>query len=163
MKIRVASTEHDLEFIQNTWLNPSILPHINDDMTMGEMIRWDKVVAHGLFLIPIVDDGGRIGFFYLVPQSNTYWEVHVAILPQYRGKVAIEAGKAVVKWFFENTPAKKLVANVPVDNQKAYALARRVGFNLEGMNRKSFLRNHKLIDQYFMGICKEEVICLQKQ
>lgn len=160
MNIHMADSLEDLVFIESVWFNPAVFRWINDDLTKTEHVDFSKIVARGLFFLPVFDDGRKMGFFYFVPWNNVCWEVHSAIIPEFRGKKAIAASKLMAQWFFANMPyASKIVTHVPVDNQKAYAYAVRTGFTKEGMNRKSILRDGNLVDQYLFGLCKEEVIC----
>jgi RimJ/RimL family protein N-acetyltransferase len=60
-----------------------------------------------------------------------------------------------IAWMFENTPCVKIVAGIPAYNHFALRLAKSSGMSLEGVNRKSFLKDGVLHDQIYFGINKE--------
>lgn len=60
---------------------------------------------------------------------------------------------------FDNTSCEKMITNVPEYNKLAYRFAKSIGGVDEGTNRKSFKKEGILMDQYVLGITKEEFIC----
>lgn len=93
-----------------------------------------------------------IGCFVLHEQNCVTYECHVQVLPEHRDH-SREFGKRVIKWAWENTDARKLVAQIPFlyPNVKDFALE--MGFRVEGINRQSYLKDGSLVDQWHVGIC----------
>ena len=147
----------DLGYIQSVLKHEGIYPHIVDDLSPRvEELDVSCLLERWYFLIPVIE-AARIGLFIFHPWNSVTYEVHSMILPEHRGKKAIVAGKEAVEYMFTQTPCRKIVTHVPAYNMPAYALARRVGLEVEGINRRSFLKNGRLYDQYILGICKEEM------
>ena len=62
------------------------------------------------------------------------------------------------KWILEfASQYKKINAEIPViyPHLKRYIFS--IGFSLEGVNRKSHLKNGKIVDKWVFGITQEEI------
>lgn len=150
------ATFEDLEFVKKLWFHPAVYPYINDDLSLGEEINFEVIIGiEKMYLLIAILGGEKIGFFFFHPWNSITFEVHTVILPEYRGKNAILVAQKAKEWFFENTVCRKIMTQVPFFNMPAYALAKKAGFKIEGINENSFLRNGKLYDQYIMGLKKE--------
>lgn len=157
------ATAKDIGYINGVMRHEEIYPHISDDLS-PEKERLDVAGLIGCpnvyFLIPVVECV-RTGLFIFHPWNSVTYEVHTMMLPEHRGEKSIIACREAMRYMFTQTPCHKIVTHVPTYNIPAYALARRVGLKMEGINRKSFLKNGRLYDQYILGICKEEEPCQQ--
>lgn len=154
MIIRRATAE-DAGFIMGVYNHPDMWCWLGDDNTppidagnIAALLATPVVT----FLIP-----DSIGFFMFFPWNSITFEMHSAVLPEHRGKAAMEGARLAGVWMFENTPCRKIVTLVPRNNVRARFLARKGGMKEEGTITRSFLKNGQFIDQYLYGICKEEV------
>ncbi len=154
-----------MDFINYTFDHPDIQPFLNDDLSIGQRTDPKPILNLknnlALFLIPECD-GEKIGFFFFHQWNSICYEVHSAILPEYRGSISIEAAIKAKDWMFSNTVCMKIVTHVPFFNRRAYALIVRMGGKVEGVNERSFLNKGILYDQYIFGIKKEGEICQQQ-
>lgn len=124
---------------------------------------WDRISDDGapeLYFPPMGEGNlwvraGDYGVFLLSRQNHVTYEVHTILLPCARGK-AVEIGKQALAWAWANTPAKRLITNVPAFNPLALRLAKAVGFIEYGINRQSFQKGGVLYDQTVLGLSKEE-------
>jgi RimJ/RimL family protein N-acetyltransferase len=151
--------EEDSKFIRSVYLNESILPHIIDDWSIDPLkIDFSTMLSFPqiYFLIP-EKDKIPVGVFLLHPWNSITYELHTAILPEYRGEVAVESCNLMGKYMFIETPCQKILTHVPTTNAPARALAVKCKMVMEGINRKSFLSGGVLYDQYIFGSCKEDV------
>lgn len=154
MNIRRATVE-DIEFIKKVYGCPDMWYWLGDDNTPPlESIDITPLISSPafFFLIP-----GVTGVFMFHQWNSITFEMHSAVLPEYRGKCAMEGARLAGMWMFGNTPCRKIVTLVPKTNVRAMYLARRGGMKQEGIITKSFLKDGKYVDQYLYGICKEEV------
>lgn len=106
----------------------------------------DSIIYLGMFIDEI------IGLFIGFPKSQIVLDVHVAMDPNHYCCTDICYQEAI-KWVKENTEFKKLTGQTPVFNRLAIKCNERNGFEREGINKKSFLRNGKLYDQIYFGRC----------
>jgi hypothetical protein len=59
-----------------------------------------------------------------------------------------------LEWIWRNTPCRRIVTNVPEDNRLAYRFALSAGMIGYGLNRASFQRGGRLLDQHCLGISR---------
>jgi len=132
--------------------SPSIL-----DVDIENVISADAIYPLISMIGDTPQDAEDTGLFLFFPWNYTTYELHVTVLPQFRGRHSVEAGTLAGKWMFLNTCCRKIVTMIPKPNYKAKALALAVGMVQEGINRKSYQKDGALYDQYLFGICKEDV------
>ena len=105
------------------------------------------------FLVPVIQ-GVRVGAFFLHPHNYVTYELHSMVKKENRGRLVREGLMEVGEFMFNSTPCQKIITLVPAGNYRAKFMARFMGMEYEGVNRKSLLRNGKLIDQHMYGACK---------
>ena len=127
--------------------HPDIYPHVRDD---GSVEPDEFSIPEGVISLVVYDpEPIACSIFY---QRNTYTcEIHTQTLPEGRRK-SYRYGMAMLAWIWDNTEVEKLVATIPADNRKALLYTLRLGFNIEGICTKSFIRNGHAIDQTHIGI-----------
>ena len=155
------ATIDDLEFIDSVCRTPYIFEACMDgclvedaafkikNFTMSEVLK----NPYEYFLIPVVD-GKQIGFFLFTPENRITYDVHTHILKEWRGKTALNSAREAMKWIFKNTNYLKLVCNVPKCFPNVIKFVETVGFHGEGISRKSYMKDNKLIDRLMFGFEK---------
>lgn len=105
----------------------------------------------------IVKDNIVIGVWCLYPVNKTTLNIHCNVLKDYRehGK---EAGRLILEWFSTECPEQyqKLNAEIPIIYPEVYHFTKSFGFRDEGINRTSIMKNGKIVDQWRLGITREE-------
>jgi RimJ/RimL family protein N-acetyltransferase len=151
--------EEDREFIKGIYENKIMTKYLTDDNCPRKMADCvDMILKTPVIYAMIYElEGARAGLFLYFPWNYTTYELHVTILPEYRGIQSISAAKESAAWVFKNTCCHKIVVTIPKPNYKAKALAILSGMQQEGINRKSYMKDGKLYDMYLFGICKEEL------
>jgi RimJ/RimL family protein N-acetyltransferase len=160
-EVMLSRTE-DMELVRQIMIHPSIYPWIVDDG--GEpAANFAPPVHPAVHYVEVramdVDDVWyTVGVYMLVPQSSRCFEIHTCILPSGYGRPAAEASQLILRYLFDGARplADKLISRVPADNPRALAYSLRAGLKPEGVNRASFLRNGKLLDQTWVGITRTE-------
>jgi len=156
LNVRRATVE-DTDFIKSVYGHPDIWKAVSDDNTPDiEVVDFTPLLSAPtvFFLIP-----DAIGVFFYHPWNSTTYEMHSAVLPEHRGKGAMEGARLAGMWMFDNTPCQKIVTLVPVINIRARFLARRGGMVEEGRVTRSFLKDGVLVDQRLYAITKEVAKC----
>lgn len=115
------------------------------------------VVYGGDLWLNVVYDCRIIGMVRLSNYNNYTLELHPYLLVKYRSHC-----RELIKRVFElllKTPSfiNKLIATIPVNRKIVYNLAKKTGFKDEGVNRKSLLIGGIYLDQWNVGITREEV------
>ena len=101
------------------------------------------------YVVP-VGDGHRLGVLMLVRVNAATVELHTALLPAYRGtwtRPVFDGLRAHLKG-----RASWLRTWVPACNRPAYVAAGRVGFDLIGTERQSYLKGGELHDLHLFGV-----------
>lgn len=107
----------------------------------------------------LMSDGVDVVGLYNVHARNVITaEIHAHVLPEYRQAHSINTGRAALDWIIKNTTYQKIVANIPIifENVKKFTCG--FGFQVEGINRASYLKNGEIVDQYMLGITRAEIM-----
>jgi hypothetical protein len=153
MKIRRAQIQ-DAEFIISVLKHPSS-ELSNDDGIFGltsdnvELFLQSEMVH---CLISSTDKD--MGFFLFIKVNHVTVELHTNILPECRGKQVIKASELAIEYVWDQG-FKKIVTQVPVFNKAALLMSLSCGMIKEGINKKSFMKNGTLYDQYYLGFYKD--------
>lgn len=145
----------DREYIRSVFTHPAIWTHVSDDHAPAPE-KWEPILSNEVvYLRP--EEGGAC--FMVHPHSRVMWEVHSAVLPEFRAK-SKEYASGVVRWVAQNTPCKCFTTLVPDGNVPALALAKSVGLKPVGVFPKSFLKGGRLLDQTILAM---ELSCQQQR
>jgi len=100
-----------------------------------------------------------IGLYNLHPHNSTTLEIHAFILPNKRKENSALTGREILNWILNNAPEQyqKVIAQVPFlyPNVKDFCIKN--GFQIEGINRLSHKKNGVIVDQWLLGITREEI------
>lgn len=138
----------DLALLESIAHDPAIWSSVHDDRApdgLTQVNRLYLLVKHG-------DDVA--GFFALDCLADNTVEVHTCLLPQYRGRIALDAGKALYDCVFNRLNQRKILTKIPVFNRSALVYAMKFGFIIVGVDSKSFMRDGVLYDQHMMSLSK---------
>lgn len=149
---------NDETFIHRCLTDPMLWRMGKDDSLAGVNNRlFFAPMNSGIVYVRVDDYGLLVG----VPANHVSLDVHVALLPDARGK-AVEICKGAMQWVFQNSQKiMRMTASIPDYNRLAIRLAKQVGMEYIGVNKKSFMREGVLYDQHLYGISKED-ICLER-
>jgi len=145
----------NIEEVEAILKDPEIFGRVAEDGHDLESFEID--MSSNCFML-IEKDSKIIGVWCIYPVNKTTLNIHCNILKEHRehGK---ESGRLILKWFAEESPEQyqKLNAEIPVIYTAVYHFTKNFGFQDEGINRKSISKEGQLVDQYRLGITREEV------
>lgn len=132
----------DCELIESVLFHPVIFDSISEDGAQQH-------IPHGHYLGGFVDDV-CVGVVLVNFLSKNVADVHIQVLPEHRKAHALDFGLAARDWLFD-AGLTKLLAQIPFccENVKNFAL--KIGFEVEGVNRKRWLKNGQLWDSWYLG------------
>lgn len=142
-----------LDEINSIILNQAVQDDISDDLSKDHKVT--SLSNHEW--IGVADNDQLQGLFLLIKHNSISIEIHTCLLPTLRGSKAIEAGKLILNLIFQKY--EKVISWIPEHNRKAKLFSIRLGFEIEGINRASFLKNGKIYDQFLVGLTKGEFKC----
>lgn len=96
---------------------------------VSELCGWDVREAMTR-VVTLVSDHG---FFFLEPITSSIWEGHMNFAPEGRGKEALHAMKAGLRYAFEGLGAAVVFGRVPIENHAARMLTRLAGMKSDGV------------------------------
>ena len=143
----------DYKAIRELCTHPRILPQISDDYT-SDPKTWKVPESELVIYLLAADDKGPFGFGIFIPQTHVQYTAHMAFLPRSYGNEALTSFKSMLAWMWANTTAERIVGEIRRDNKLAIRFARRAGFEIYGVNDRSYRKNGVLVDQFCLGISK---------
>jgi len=148
--IQVRISDEDAEEIIK---HDAMWDYLTDD---GSVAREDYKIPEAWMNVVGYVDESPAAFVCIVPLNYVTADIHFGVHPDYRD-MSKELGTSILAWIWDNTEVLKLVAQTHADTVRDFAL--QVGFEIEGINAMSFMKNGKLIDQVYLGVKR----CLQQQ
>lgn len=108
----------------------------------------------------IVDDGdafaGSVTLHSFAPRHRRC-EVGFWLVPERRGRgLGADAVAAVANWVFDELDYLRLEMTTTPDNPAVPALARRLGFTAEGVQRKRNVERGQRVDVLLFGLLRED-------
>ena len=146
------SETQDSELIQSIVKLPELWETIAEDGVSLE--SWKPNLNEGWLLSS--DDKGFVGIYNVHPTNGVTLQIHPMMPKSTRGKRAYESAQEVLRWIFTTTKYQKVVCEIPVIYRHVKLFAMKAGMKEEGLNRFSYLKNGKIIDQWHLGIAKQE-------
>ena len=133
--------------------NPDILKTITEGDSTNLVVEPEK----SCFIAGYVN--GEIAAVFIFDRlSNVVCDIHAHVLPAKR-QHSKDIGAAILKHFFDIAPwAEKLNAIIPDCYPNVIRYAQSFGFQIEGINRASYVFGDKLINQTYLGATKDEVL-----
>lgn len=143
----------DFGLLKKLATDPAIFPHICDDYFSDPEI-WQP--PRDAFIVNLIarDYAGAFGFGIFAPRTLACYEAHLGFLPRSYGDKALTSFKAMLAWVWKNTTAARIVGEIPIENRRAIAFAKRAGFKRYGLNPASKLRGGVLRDQICLGMSR---------
>lgn len=117
---------HDIGFFNRLVNHPEISPHVRDDRIKGAIDLAPLDTSENVFLRLGVD-GRDVGFAVLIRHGSIF-ELHSGLLPEFRGAVAINAGKSVLNWVRNELRCEKLTTWAWEHARHVLLITRLLGF-----------------------------------
>lgn len=117
---------------------------------------YQPVASGAIWYVLAKDEGDLLGLWVLVPLNAIEYEVHTCLLPGHGYRRGRRAAQAAIQWAWENTPCRRMITKVPAFHRLAYKFAIDAGFEMIGIDRRSFLKNGILYDQALLGLSPSE-------
>jgi hypothetical protein len=137
----------DESYIKSVFLNPIIYTEMKDDSCPSEPAMLGGVDMRAIpgFFLRVLVGGEPGGAFWLIWKDRAV-EAHTALLHNCRGRSAIRATEAGIRWVFENTKAEAITSYAWSDSPLASWLCRAVGMQHDRTEPWPATRNGKPVD-----------------
>jgi RimJ/RimL family protein N-acetyltransferase len=91
------------------------------------------------------------------PGGGHWFEIGIVLWPDHRGQgVGTAAQRQLVRYLFDHTPAQRLEARTEVTNTAEQHALEKVGFQREGVIRRTHFRAGQWRDGFIYGLLREE-------
>jgi len=153
MKLDVERT-NDADLVISVMTQPSMWATVAEDGQDPDDYTPDMV---GVCWI-VMWCGLELIALYSLDQINAVTlEIHAQVLPEHRKGYSRATGKAALQWIVDHTDCQKVIAWVPAlyPNVRDFTVSQ--GFQIEGVSRKSYLKNGELHDLTLLGITREQI------
>ena len=152
-----AERTFDQELIERVLNAPGVLEAISEDGM--SFVDGTNIDVEGELWVDVFDgEGNTVALYNLHMHNSVTVEIHAHVLPEYRKEHSYDTGMAVLAWFRLNYPNfRKIVAQIPVTCGNVISFIERFGFQKEGVNRLSYLKDGVLVDQVWYGLTCEEL------
>lgn len=116
----------DIGFFNRMVNHPQISPHVRDDHIQGVIDLTPLNTGGNVFLRLGV--GERDAGFAVLIRHGSIFELHSGLLPEFRGAVALSAGKAVLEWARKELRCEKLTTWAWEHARHVLLITRLLGF-----------------------------------
>ena len=132
-----------------TWLitHPDIYTDVSDDSSLPP----NEYEVHPDVTALVVYDPEPVACSILYPRNGCSYEIHTQTLPAWRGN-SLKYNRAMLAWIWENMPVERLIATIPEWNKRALKHTMKLGFEVEGICPKSFMKDGILMNQTHIGL-----------
>ena len=143
----------DYDLIMSIAAMPEFDVCIEDGMTLD---RYEPSKSSAWLLV--TDNNDVISLTQLKPLNSITLEAHPQIIAKHRSKYNKVVMYEMYKWVLEfASQYKKINAEIPVIYPHLKRFIYSIGFSLEGVNRKSHIKNGEIVDKWVFGITQEEL------
>lgn len=140
----------DMDLVGAFMTQPEIWERCADDLAD----RWRPKFDNTEYLLAI-HDKQLVGVLQVDGATSIEVNIHPYLLKKYR-----YLGREMLKEFFKiflNTDYQKVTAQIPICYKQVFNFAKKMGFKLEGINRQSAIKQGQILDQWMIGITREEM------
>jgi hypothetical protein len=146
----------DTEYIRSVFLNPEIYDAMRDDSCAAspDDFAWKDPRTIPSICLKVLVDGIAAGCYWLIWRERSL-EAHTALLPNCRGRAAIEATRKALAWVFGNTSAFAVTSYAWSDSPLARWLCRKVGMTESLTARWPATRRGKEVNITYYELTRE--------
>lgn len=146
---------YDSGIVKDVMTTPALWATIAEDGQ--DEIDFEPEVREECWLL-MLNDEVLVGVYNIHALNSVTLEIHAHVLPEYRKPYSKATGYAALKWIYENASEyKKVIAQIPTIYENVKCFTCSFGFKEEGINRLSYLKNGEIVDQWFLGITRDEI------
>ena len=137
-------------------LRPEIFATVAEDGQ--DPAGYEPDVQAEVWLAMTTNDDDLVGLYNLHSRNAVTVEIHAQVLPEHRKEYSNATGLAALRWIRVNIPdCYKVIATVPALYPNVRKFTESFGFQLEGVNRSSYLKDGEVHDQWLLGITRDEI------
>ena len=146
---------YDHNLIKSIMTSPDIWATVAEDGHSPASFTCD---TEGECWLLMTNGDDVVGIYNIHGINAVTCEIHAQVIPEHREKHSYGTGKVALDWIFSNAPEyKKVIAQIPVVFENVKNFTCQFGFKVEGINRLSYLKDGAIVDQWLLGITRDEI------
>jgi len=146
----------DMDYVKEVIMEDEMWDRCADDYTVKDPSIIDRM---GCIWLKCFVDEKSSGVVSLHHSSTSVADIHIYIPKNNRGKNTKDIGHCVLNWVKDNAVSTlhKLNTKIPVIYKDVIRFAHSIGFENEGYDRRSIMKNGELIDRVCLGLSISEI------
>lgn len=152
----IIKTTKDFEMIKGIVLEPEMYERASDDYTDPD--KFNPALQEWIGCFTDGESPECVGLLSVTEETASVLNIHMHIPKKYRGKNSFLIGNGMINFLIKHRPKRciKIDIKIPDIYPEVIRFAEKCGFQKEGIDRKSFLKNGLIIDRIMMGRCLNE-------
>jgi len=149
----IACRVFEPEVVKSILLRPEIVATIAED----GVDDFEPDMIRNIWLM-MKSGETEVGLYQIERINGITAQIHANVLPEHRKPHSKATGRAALDWVYANLPEiHKVIAVIPdlYPNVRDFTMS--FGFQLEGVNRQSYMKNGAIHDQWLLGITRPEI------
>jgi RimJ/RimL family protein N-acetyltransferase len=142
----------DMELVRDILTGPATWPGVCDDFAPPQL-EFQPNPDPRIWYVAAIEGTQVVGLFSFLPRSTVLWEVHIALHRKGRRTHGREIAAQGLRWMFDHSPARRIVAEIPASNPLAIRLAAAVMEHV-GVQARAFQKGGRLRDLIVFGLSK---------
>ena len=128
------------------------------DLTRGDVENFSALVLdQDSVWFEVYSADVLVGIIYFTDMSLVIdCSAHIIFFDR-KPKEKAELCRQVARWMFDNFPINRITATIPRIYWATIALAKAIGFQVEGKKRQSQLMGNKWVDEVILGLLRTEI------
>jgi hypothetical protein len=149
----ILKTTKDYGLVRKILLESEMYKRISDDYTDPEKFYPSLQTWIGCFTEN--EKPECVGLLSVTEETNSVLNIHMHIPEKHRGKNSFLIGNGMIEFLIKHRLKRcvKLNIKIPVIYPEVVRFAEKCGFEKEGVDRKSFLKNGEIVDRVILGRC----------
>jgi len=140
---------HEADTIKHFLTVPELWDRISESGQKAE--EFEPTMIDCVHWVGLFEESKMFGIGLCHPINNTTCMVHINIKREYRQRLGKQGGKLFLEYIVKKTDFQKVNAEVPVIYKNVAKFTEKMGFKIEGLNKKSINKNNTLHDQIMFG------------
>ena len=145
----------DMQIIKNIITNPEIWKLATEGDVDPE--SYQPLFDNQCCWLVAIDNNEIAGLIFIHNDNAKSIKFHPYLLPKFKGN-GVKFIKSFLTWSVINLQKiEKVIITLPACYKRQFKLAKSIGFIEEGINRLSYFKDGVMIDQYNLGLTREEI------
>ena len=148
----------NMDFVSDVISNENIYEGMCDDSCPKNPLElnFSALSGNGNVFLEVDVNGKPGGLFFFMKKENNVYEVHTALLPNCRGKNAVDAGRMSAEWAFNNLPCNEIISYSLSDSPQVLIFAKIIGMEEVSRSMNAHTRHGVEVSKIMLSLKKSK-------